>query len=434
MSKGKKIIPKDEHEFNDLINNHCCIMEIEFKDIISTVEMEFYISKSKCLDIEGCDTFNGRITSAKRLRIAITELDLEIINKMYTFASMTILNMYVYKRGYLPTNLVKAILELYKNKTELKGIPEKVEEYLKSKGMINAAYGMCVMDPVRDEVLYLPEEDEELKDWKKERGAIHDYLEKYNTSKSRFLFYPWGIYVTALARYNLFTGILEMNDDYIYSDTDSLKILNRNKHSNYFRKYNNDMIYKLHKAMTYHNLDDYYWKPKNLKGDEQILGLWDYEGTYKKFKTLGAKRYMMYDKGDKEIILTFAGLNKITGMEYFLDMCNIDYVYDKNKKIIKIIEGDIDKVFDSFKTGITVPVEYAGRKASGYIDFKIDGNVTDYFGVTYEYHEDSAVNMTMTDYTIKENETMLNEKGVEIVEMFKTMLFGYSEHIDDFNS
>ena len=47
-------------------------------------------------------------------------------------------------------------------------------------------------------------------------------IQKYNDSKNRFLYYAWGIWVTAYARRNLWTGILAVGKDYIYSDTDSI--------------------------------------------------------------------------------------------------------------------------------------------------------------------------------------------------------------------
>ena len=51
---------------------------------------------------------------------------------------------------------------------------------------------------------------------------FEETIEKYNNKKNRFLFYPWGIFVTSIARHNLWMAIIEFGDDYIYSDTDSI--------------------------------------------------------------------------------------------------------------------------------------------------------------------------------------------------------------------
>ena len=77
-------------------------------------------------------------------------------------------------------------------------------EYLGSKEMVNAAYGMTVTDICRDEIIY---DESSQMDWEKQKPNIEDAIEKYNKSARRFLFYPWGVWVTAYARRNLFSGL-----------------------------------------------------------------------------------------------------------------------------------------------------------------------------------------------------------------------------------
>jgi hypothetical protein len=66
---------------------------------------------------------------------------------------------------------------------------------------------MCVTDPCRDNILY------ENGEWKTEPSSVEEMIEKYNKSRTRFLYYAWGIWVTAYARRNLFTGIVEFKDE-----------------------------------------------------------------------------------------------------------------------------------------------------------------------------------------------------------------------------
>ena len=96
---------------------------------------------------------------------------------------------------------------LYKSKTELKGLQGEDENgvpysvtYLARKEMLNACYGMTVTDIVRDEIIYA-------EDWTEEEPDLPDAIEKYNTSKNRFLFYPWGVWTTACARTAVWSAI-----------------------------------------------------------------------------------------------------------------------------------------------------------------------------------------------------------------------------------
>ncbi|MGC7960576.1 hypothetical protein, partial [Salmonella enterica] len=75
-------------------------------------------------------------------------------------------------------------------------------------------------------------------EWGINKVNIDEEIENYNNSRKRFLYYARGIWVTAYARRNLWTGILAVGDDYIYSDTDSLKVRNYDNHLGYINWFN----------------------------------------------------------------------------------------------------------------------------------------------------------------------------------------------------
>src|SRR5699024_5757182 len=144
-------------------------------------------------------------------------------------------------------------------------------------------------------------------EWTATVPDMKEAIAKVNKSIKRFLYYPWGVWITAYARRNLFTAIWELGEDYVYVDTDSAKYINYERHEGYFNRYNRNAVKKLKAAMDYHRLPMDYVHPKNIKRQEIWLGLWDDEGVYSRFKTLGAKRYMV--EKDGKINITVSGLN-----------------------------------------------------------------------------------------------------------------------------
>lgn len=388
MTYGVKMQFKSNATFENLIrqNKYCVIFDVEFNDICANDIYENYISVSKCIDKEKHVENNGRLVCAKRITLTITEIDFLIIRKNYNFSSYRIGTAYVYGKQYLPTEFVKAILQLYKKKTELKGVDGMENEYLNSKEMLNSCYGMCVTSPLRNTITYknnLWDTDILSENEKREM------LLKYNLSENRFLFYLWGVYVTAYARRNLWTGILSIKNDYIYSDTDSLKFINADRHKEYFAAYNAAIENKLKTACQYHNLDFALCAPQTIKGKTKILGVWDFEGVYNKFKTLGAKRYLVNEKdalnvdGKKyDFSLTVSGINKKKAIPYLLEKY-----------------GD-NGIFDAFDNYLYLPPNYSGKNILTYIDYETDGLITDYLGNTREFHELSSVNLSPSDYTL----------------------------------
>lgn len=378
MGAGEKIVIKNKKQFEENLSTYCCVFKITFEEIESAILQEHYISTSHLLFSEGVVEDNGRLVKAKKITIVINEIDYKIISKAYKRKKESVSTFYRYVKGYLPKPLILAILTLYKDKTELKDIIGREKEYMHTKEKLNAIFGMCVTNIVRDEIIY---EDDE---WTKEENDTEDIveiLEKYNKSFNRFLFYLWGVYCTAYARFNLWLGIFALGMDYIYSDTDSLKYLNYEKHQEFFIKYNALQRKKLEIVMKYHNLDFSLVEPTTIKGNKKLLGEFDYEGEYQMFKTLGAKRYLTYK--DDKLKLTCSGVNSKYAIPYLL-------------KKYESVEG----VFNAFEDELEIPAGYTGKQIHTYLDEKQEGIIRDYLGYSCYYKEESSIHLEETSYNL----------------------------------
>lgn len=387
MSRGRIIKLQSKEEFEKYLRLYCCMFDIKFYNIEATSLIENPISVSRCPLVKKPIINNGRIVRADELATTITEQDYMIYSKFYKWEHCEIHNFRVYQKQYLPTDFVKSIIKLYKDKTTLKGVVGQEDAYLQGKSMLNACYGMAVTDICRDENLF------ENCTWSRGKPTLEEEILKYNKSKRRFLFYPWGVWVTAYARKNLFTGIYEFGEDYLYADTDSIKAMNMDKHQDYIDKYNANVKRKLELACEYHGIDISEVEPKTIKGVPKLIGVWDYEGTYDKFKTLGAKRYMVEEDG--VISMTVSGVNKKKALPYLVDKYG-------------------DKIFEAFEDDLFVPAPYSGKMTHTYIDTERHGILVDWNGVSCEYQEFSAVHLENADYKMSLAENYLEYlKGVQ---------------------
>lgn len=384
-SKGILCYPTIDEVMKDL-DRYGWVLDLELYDVQSTTIQDDFLSYSRCIDCEGYTLNNGRVNSAKYVHVVVTSVDLDIILKTYKcLGGIKIVQAYKYYLSYLPTDFIVKMLSYYVGKTELKDVEGKDEEYLHNKENLNSFYGMVVTSPVRDTIKYINDE------WLSEKTSYKKGIAKYNNSSSRFM--PWvvGVFVTAYARRNLWSGILECGSDYVYSDTDSVKLLNFEDHKEYFENYNKGVVEHLHRVCEHHKIPWDMVAPKTVEGKEKILGVWDFDGFYTRFKTLGAKRYMT-EKENGEISLTVAGLNKKKAVPYMLDK------YGR------------DKIFDAFTddefhiSSLEVPEDYSGRTVSTYIDEETEGDVIDYLGNVGHYHELSSVHIRNGKYTLSLSE------------------------------
>ena len=403
MSSSERVEITSKEQFNENLKLYCCLFDVEFIGLQSRLWFDSYLSSSRCREVKDAVINNGRIVSASHLVTTVTEQDFKIIKQFYTWEHLKIGTFRRYKKDYLPTDFVKAILKLYGDKTTLKDVDGKEIEYLRSKEMLNSCYGMAVTDIVRPEIIYSGDE------WQPPKSpVIENAIKKYNDSRSRFLFYPWGVWVTAYARRNLFTGICEFGNDYVYSDTDSVKVLNAENHTDYIRRYNKTIRAQLVRAMEYHGINPDAIEPETVEHVKKCLGVWDFDGHYEQFKTLGAKRYLVKYSNDERnpekkrgtFNLTVSGLNKKTCVPYLLEK------YGENG------------IFDAFNNELYIPPEYTGKNTHTYIDEPRTGTVVDYLGIPGEYDERSGVHLEKSDYSLKISreylDYLLDIKTIEI--------------------
>ena len=367
---------KNKDDFDFYREHYLLVFDVKFTKVYPKIKQDHYLSVSKCKVSSDCVTDNGRIYSAESVETTITNIDLDILEHCYTWEHMKLGRVLAYEKNYLPKPIIKSILHLYKQKTKLKGIPDKRAEYLNSKGMLNSMYGMSVTDIVHEENIYSND------DWSTEQPDLQDQIDKYNDSRNRFLFYPWGIFVTAYARRNLWSGIVSCGDDYCYSDTDSIKIEHAEQHQNFIDHYNQIINYKIDDICEFYQLDRDDFAPVNQKGIKKPIGVWDNEGTYSLFKTLGAKRYLVYQ--NNELHLTCAGLSKSKGAHYLLKQSN----------------GNIKQAFELFNDELTVPAEYTGKLTHTYVDSEQTVCVKDMYGELAVVNAKSGVHLAPCEFTL----------------------------------
>ena len=363
MSKGAFVDNLNITSYDDFVkflNDRLAVVDVELWNIETKPEVpDDYLSDSRARKKQDVEQNNGRIHKASYINVLLTNIDLEMVVKSYSFTSIKINSGWFYYKDYLPKEIIECVLEFYWDKTTLKGIKDKEAEYLLKKGMLNSCYGMCVTDICKDEENCTFE-----KGWSTVPANVDMKIDEYNNDHNRFLSYVWGVFITAYARRNLFTGIMSMGKDYVYCDTDSIKFINMEKHKAYIEDYNRNIIRKCTECLEYWDLDPAMLAPKNQKGVEKQIGIWDYEGRYDYFKTLGCKRYLTYKDG--EFDLTCAGLPTKAGLNALLaDGTDIQGVFSRFNQEFDVPVGDADKLGHCYRD---TSFEYSGVDKNGKYD------------------------------------------------------------------
>lgn len=259
-----------------------------------------YISYDKARNVRGKMLDNGRLLGADHCEITITDIDFQIIDKQYKLSdsNTVITDLYFARYDFLPDELRELVKGYYIQKTALKGIEGQQLYYDKYKNLINSVYGCSAQDPAKDNILYLEDATED-NIYQCEGVAIVDILAAAHPTMP----YQWGVWTTARARERLQIMIDAVHEnagsEFVYTDTDSVK---------YVGEYDLELINKDLRQLAIYNgafADD-------IKGMRHYMGIYEDEGMYKRFETMGAKSYVYEDqKGGLHI--TIAGVPKKAG-------------------------------------------------------------------------------------------------------------------------
>jgi len=291
------------------VRNRAILMEVTLTNV--SLKNPFwgspYLSKDKSYNIIGGKVYNGRILSAESLTCCITEVDYKILKETYNF-DMEILTWYKAKKGKLPRCIIDFIIEQYNYKTELKGLSGDFNEtlYMKSKNRLNGIYGLFATAPIRELINYLAEDrDFHFDDSMSEAELFEQCKSSY------WLPYQFGVWTTALARYELYRGICiasagqnnnnaDTFSDYVYSDTDSVKYIGDVD----FSEYNAEKIRNSTASGAF---------AVDAKGKTHYMGVYEVEAdhSYTDFKSCGSKKYGYVENG--KLHVTIAGVDKKLG-------------------------------------------------------------------------------------------------------------------------
>lgn len=349
-----------KHEMNS--GENALIMRIGMKNVKlrNAWNGNPYIPRDKCRKCHVGKYDNGRVLEAEYVEIVVTDIDFYIISKDYVWSDLYVMEIFASKYDFLPECFVKVITNYYEQKTKLKNDESRDLEYNKVKALLNSLYGMLSMKVLKEAIVYRD-------------GALHyDHSEDRETLlqkayKKAYSSYAWGVWVTAWARFRLWEGIQNVGvENFIYCDTDSVKYVDDPAIT--WSAYNTErMANSIYSGAS----------AADAKGKIHYMGVYEPDGRYKRFCSLGSKRYAYEDEAGK-LHITVSGVAKEAGA----------------KELQKL---------ENFKPGMVF--RDSGKTASRYVDkpvndrltFYIDGEAKEIEITPYILIEDTTYEMSLTD-------------------------------------
>ena len=354
-------------------------IHLVFYDIVCQTQNTYIPTAETKSYLINAEVDNGRLLKAAQCDIWLTEQDFMIISRMYTWKRVEVLEVWKAGKDYLPRAFVEYILDLFHDKTALKGVDDA--ECALAKARLNSLFGMCCTALLQGDVIWDPEKEE----WTVDRITYDKKLEhlaklERKGNRQYFLNFDWGVWVCAYARKMLLDFVIDHDKNVIYCDTDSA-FLNIKLD---LTEYNENQKRRLEKVCKERGLDIEKTRPRNKKGKQSFLGVFTIEEEFTQFRTLGAKRYVERWKTDGKLHLTVAGINKeaVSCLEDDIENFKDGLVFDKDEK-------NVDKLMHTYVENmpeILFPDGYVSHQKRGVnlrpngYRLKVDASYDDLLG------------------------------------------------------
>ncbi len=382
-------------EFSQLnFERYCYLMCIKIKECKART-IKHILPRAKIPIRKGCKFDNGKLVSINKGGYAVlycTEIDYKIYKKFYNFkeSEIELLECYQAPKAHLNKKFVEYVLSLYAGKTTLKNIEESKVQYARLKEILNACYGMACTSLIFSPVELIngkwhdlfSELDDEQRDIQ-EQNILDELQHKPWKNITAF---SMGIYVTSYQRANICEMLLKIDDnDFLYTDTDSIKYLNGKKYETIFENENKRIIKQLKQIATDREIDIDLFMPKDKNGKVHPIGLWEKEDNYIQACFAGAKRYCYIDQ-DGEFHVTISGVPKCAsehmtikdfqdGFIFDQEICEykkniVSYLDGNNLVGVKLNKGKHDEYVVKEKYGINMyPTGYKMKLDKDYVNY-----------------------------------------------------------------
>lgn len=273
-----------------------------------------------------CDVDKDIMTSGKRVihgkYITRTLCDVDLVNfvNTYDYEECIVHECKMFDMSPVPELIARYVLNSYSQKTMYKNDDEHKITYELRKIATNSITGIISEYPLYDSI-DLDENGLAVKTILTDEEKI-EILEKYNKNMEKvgMCLYMWAPYITAYSRKDLYSVMIDIGEDAIFCDTDSVKFENRDKYDHIFLEWNKINEKRLKMCgwnwfgFTEQQISEL-MMPCDIHGEIHPIGNWENETFNKRGRLVGviskrAKCYMLvYEKDNvKDYKFVIAGI------------------------------------------------------------------------------------------------------------------------------